>query len=102
MVKPRKKRNVLYPPWMHYFKPHGHMPFEPGLEVILTIDEYESIRLADHENLKQEEAAKRMNIKARSVCPEHALKIAIMPKSAFPSVTRSGTRRVLNIIVFSS
>lgn len=62
MVKPRKKRNVLYPPWMHYFKPHGHRPFEPGLEVILTIDEYESIRLADHENLKQEEAAKRMNI----------------------------------------
>jgi len=62
MVKPRKKRNVLYPPWMHYFKPHGHRPFEPGDEVILTIDEYESIRLADHENLKQEEASKKMNI----------------------------------------
>lgn len=62
MVKPRKKRNVLYPPQMHYFKPYGHRPFEPGPEVILTIDEYESIRLADHENLKQEEAAKRMNI----------------------------------------
>ncbi|MCD4669675.1 MAG: DUF134 domain-containing protein [Actinomycetia bacterium] len=62
MAKPRKKRNVLYPPWMYYFKPHGHRPFEPGSEVILTIDEYESIRLADHENLKQEEAAKKMNI----------------------------------------
>ena len=62
MVKPRKNRNVLYPPWMHYFKPHGHMPFDPSSLVILAIDEYESIRLADHENLKQEEAAKRMNI----------------------------------------
>ena len=62
MVKPRKNRNVLYPPWMHYFKPHGHMPFDPSSLVILKIDEYESIRLADHENLKQEEAAKRMNI----------------------------------------
>ena len=62
MVKPRKNRNVLYPPWMHYFKPHGHMPFNPSSLVILKIDEYETIRLADHENLKQEEAAKRMNI----------------------------------------
>lgn len=62
MVKPRKKRNVLYPPWTYYFKPHGHKPFEPGDEVIMTIDEYESIRLADHENLKQKEASKKMNI----------------------------------------
>lgn len=62
MVKPRKNRNVMYPPWMHYFQPHGHMPFDPGSIVKLTIDEYESIRLADHEDLKQEEAADRMNI----------------------------------------
>jgi predicted DNA-binding protein (UPF0251 family) len=62
MVKPRKKRNVLYPPWMHSFGPHGHNIPGPGQEVVLTIDEYESIRLADHENLKQEEAAARMNI----------------------------------------
>jgi predicted DNA-binding protein (UPF0251 family) len=62
MVKPRKKRHVLYPPWMHAFGPHGHMPFGPGREVILTIDEYESIRLADHEDLKQEQAARKMNI----------------------------------------
>lgn len=62
MVKPRKKRNVLYPPWMHAFGPHGHGHFGSGQEVMLTIDEYESIRLADHENLKQEEAARKMNI----------------------------------------
>jgi predicted DNA-binding protein (UPF0251 family) len=62
MVKPRKKRNVLYPPWMHSFGPHGHDIPGPEQEVVLTIDEYESIRLADHENLKQEEAASRMNI----------------------------------------
>ena len=62
MVKPRKKRNVLYPPWMHSFKPHGLSPIRNGDVVILTIDEYESIRLADSENLKQEEAAKKMNI----------------------------------------
>lgn len=62
MVKPRKIRNVLYPPWMHAFGPHGPDIRQDIQEVILTIDEYESIRLADHENLKQEEAAGRMNI----------------------------------------
>ena len=62
MVKPRKKRNVLYPPWMHAFGPHGYNITGKNQEVILTIDEYESIRLADHEDLKQEEAAARMNI----------------------------------------
>jgi len=62
MVKPRKKRNVLYPPWMHAFGPHGFKPLGPDQEVVLTVDEYESIRLADHENLKQEEAASKMNI----------------------------------------
>jgi len=62
MSKPRKKRNVLYPPRMDYFAPHGCRPLKKINEVILTIDEYESIRLADHENLKQEDAAKKMNI----------------------------------------
>jgi predicted DNA-binding protein (UPF0251 family) len=62
MVKPRKKRNVLHPPWMHTFGPHGHDFPGSGQEVVLSVDEYESIRLADHENLKQEEAAARMNI----------------------------------------
>lgn len=61
MVKPRKKRNVLYPPRTLYFKPHG-VPLKNLYEVILTIDEYEAIRLADHKNLKQEDAAKKMNI----------------------------------------
>jgi len=62
MSKPRKKRNVLYPPGMDYFTPHGYRPLKKINEVILTIDEYESIRLADLLNLKQEDAAKRMNI----------------------------------------
>ncbi len=61
MVKPRKKRNVLYPPKALYFKPQGRQPSNQP-DVILTIDEYEAIRLADHRKLKQEEAAKKMNI----------------------------------------
>ncbi len=60
MVKPRKKRNVMYPPRALYFKPQGGFKGMP--DVILSIDEYEAIRLADYKNLKQQEAAARMNI----------------------------------------
>jgi len=61
MVKPRKKSNVLYPPRTLYFKPGG-VTAKNLYEVILTIDEYEAIRLGDHKSLKQEDAAKKMNI----------------------------------------
>jgi predicted DNA-binding protein (UPF0251 family) len=60
-MKPRKKRDVMYPPGASYFKPQG-IPM-PYLSIVsLTIDEYEAIRLGDLENLKHEEAAKSMNI----------------------------------------
>jgi len=60
-MKPRKKRNVLYPPNVQYFKPHG-VPIGNLNTVFLTIDEYEAIRLADYQKLKHEEAAKKMGI----------------------------------------
>ena len=60
-MKPRKKRNVLFPPHVLYFKPQG-IPMVNLDIVVLTVDEYEAIRLADYEKLKHEEAAKEMNI----------------------------------------
>ena len=60
-MKPRKKRDVLYPPGAVYFKPQG-IPM-PYLNIVnLTIDEYEAVRLGDLENLKHLAAAKQMNI----------------------------------------
>jgi predicted DNA-binding protein (UPF0251 family) len=44
-----------------YFKPRG-IPLAELEEVILTLDEYEAIRLADLDGLYQEEAAKHMNV----------------------------------------
>ena len=60
-MKPRKKRDVLYPPNVQYFKPQG-IPMNNLDTVWVTVDEYEAIRLADYEKLKHEEAAKKMNI----------------------------------------
>ncbi len=61
MPRPKKCRNVWCTPYITYFKPAGIRVI--GLEeVVLTIDEFEAIRLKDLEGLDQEEAAKRMNI----------------------------------------
>ncbi len=60
---PRTKRNrkMGLPPVMIGYKPFG-IPFSELETVDLLFEEYESIRLADYENLNQEEAAKRMEI----------------------------------------
>ena len=44
-----------------YFKPAGIRMTELE-ETILTVDEYEAVRLKDFENLEQTEAAKKMQI----------------------------------------
>ena len=42
-MKPRKKRDVLYPPNVQYFKPQG-IPMNNLDTVWVTVDEYEAIR----------------------------------------------------------
>jgi predicted DNA-binding protein (UPF0251 family) len=61
MVRPCKCRRVCGNPRADYFKPRG-VPIQQLEEVVLTIDEFEAIRLADLEGLYQEDAAKKMNI----------------------------------------
>ena len=41
-MKPRKKRDVLYPPNVQYFKPQG-IPMHNLDTVCVTVDEYEAI-----------------------------------------------------------
>jgi predicted DNA-binding protein (UPF0251 family) len=48
-------------PESNYFKPRG-IPLSMLEEVILTLDEFEAIRLADLESLYQEQAAQKMNV----------------------------------------
>jgi predicted DNA-binding protein (UPF0251 family) len=49
------------PPAMEGFKPFG-IPMRELESLNLLFEEYEALRLADYENLTQEEAAKKMNI----------------------------------------
>jgi predicted DNA-binding protein (UPF0251 family) len=46
---------------MEGFKPFG-IPMQAIESVTLLLEEYEALKLADYENLTQEEAATRMNI----------------------------------------
>ena len=46
---------------MEGYKPFG-LPMRELESVVMSIEEYEALRLADYENLTHEEAAKKMNI----------------------------------------
>jgi uncharacterized protein len=61
MPRPKCCRHVCGMPDKNYFKPRG-IPISQLEEVVLSLDEYEAIRLADYEQLYQEAAAARMNI----------------------------------------
>lgn len=61
MPNRRRSRKVTMPPLMEGFKPFG-IPMRDLEPVVLLFEEYEALRLADYENLTQEEAAVRMNI----------------------------------------
>ncbi|MBU4357602.1 MAG: DUF134 domain-containing protein [Thermodesulfovibrionales bacterium] len=61
MPRPRKCRVVQCRPDATYFKPRG-IPLIDLMEVSISLDEIEAIRLADYERLYHEDAAKTMNI----------------------------------------
>ena len=61
MARPRHCRRVSSMPESNYFKPRG-IPLSLLEDVVLTVDEFEAIRLADLEGLYQEQAAEKMNI----------------------------------------
>ena len=61
MARPRNCRRVGSMPGSNYFKPRG-IPLSTLEEVVLSVDEFEAIRLADLEGLYQEQAAERMKV----------------------------------------
>ncbi len=61
MARPQKNRLVASDPSISYFKPRG-VPLRQMEEVRLTVDQMEALRLADLENLSQEEAGRQMGV----------------------------------------
>jgi len=61
MVRPRLCRRVCFEPNVTYFKPAGIRMVELE-ESILTVDEFEALRLKDLRGLEQEKCAKKMRI----------------------------------------
>lgn len=64
MPRPRKCRKVCSMPGNARFVPDGHA-FDEEACVVMTIEEYESIRLIDYQGFTQEDAARHMKV-ARS------------------------------------
>ena len=61
MARPKKPRTIAQKTDVTHFKPVS-IPLSDLDEVILHHEEIEALRLVDRENLKQEKAARKMNI----------------------------------------
>jgi uncharacterized protein len=61
MPRPKRCRRISSTPGSSYFKPRG-LPLSEIEEVVLRVDEFEAIRLADLEGLYQELAAEKMSV----------------------------------------
>lgn len=65
MPRPKKCRSVCALPQTVLFSPEG--PSESAQAVILTVEEYETIRLIDKEGLSQEQCSQRMQVARTTV-----------------------------------
>jgi predicted DNA-binding protein (UPF0251 family) len=61
LARPHKFRKISCLPDVPYFKPAG-IPVRHLQEIVLTIDEYEALRLADLEKMYHENGARKMGI----------------------------------------
>lgn len=66
MPRPRKWRNVCCLPENNLYGPLNASNSTGGI-IIMTVDEYETIRLIDLEAITQEECAARMNVARTTV-----------------------------------
>jgi len=65
MARPKKWRKVCSLPEINRFGPLNG--FDAGGFVVMSIDEYETIRLIDVESMTQEECSARMNVARTTV-----------------------------------
>lgn len=61
MPRPHKRRFVRAEPGVTHYKPRG-IPIGTLEEVVLSLDEFEALRVTDHLGLPQKEAAQQMKV----------------------------------------
>lgn len=61
MVRPRRFRRVYSEPDVTYFKPAGIRMIDLE-EIVISVEEFEAVRLKDFEGLDQNECAQKMNV----------------------------------------
>ncbi|MCF7801194.1 MAG: DUF134 domain-containing protein [Candidatus Marinimicrobia bacterium] len=66
MSRPRKIRQVQFPPRYDSFKPCG-IPTQELVQIELTLDEYEALRLVDEQQLDHETTAAIMGVSRPTV-----------------------------------
>ena len=66
MPRPKRRRRICGLPETAEFLPAGGST-EPGETVIMTVEEYETVRLIDHEGLTQEQCAGYMQVARTTV-----------------------------------
>ncbi|MDZ8118002.1 DUF134 domain-containing protein [Pontiella agarivorans] len=66
MPRPENIREIKHMPDLTWFKPTG-VPMHSIEEVVLSFDEIEAVRLADHEGLYQEQVAEQMKVSRQTV-----------------------------------
>ncbi len=98
MPRPRKRRDVCCLPRINEFVPLGEEPFQDDT-VVVTVDEYEAIRLIDHEGLSQEECSDYMNVArttAQQIYANARRKIAHAIVDGLPLRIEGGDYRLCN------
>lgn len=82
MARPQRSRRVCDMPQVRKFVP-SPSPAAPGSQaeepIVLTVDEYEALRLVDHEGLTHSQCAVQMNISrttATEICESARRKVA--------------------------
>lgn len=92
MPRPVKCRRVCKLPQTTEFAPIGS--FKQNSPIIMTVDEYETIRLIDKEELSQEECAKYMHIARTTVQQIYTMarkKLAISIVDGLPLQIKGGS-----------
>ncbi|TAL35350.1 MAG: DUF134 domain-containing protein [Spirochaetes bacterium] len=82
MPRPKCCRTIGCVPNANYFSPGGVSPAALE-EIVLTLDEFEAVRLACHEALYQEEAAARMGVS----------------RQTFGRIMESAQRKIADVLV---